>query len=136
MRLPHRLQGQKVKSQCHGAGACCGGDLAAQLVSTANVAAGPLVVVAGAVVVVTVIRGEHLAILVAECSGGSRSWPWGPRPVGGLGPSLFVQAPQFFHRLLIIVPPIGTRGPGPQSVWLEPRLVECITDVLPQYPDT
>ena len=32
MRLPHRLQGQKVKSQ-GGAGAYCGGDLAAQLVS-------------------------------------------------------------------------------------------------------
>ena len=32
MRLPHRLQGQKVKSQSHGAGACCGGHLAAQLV--------------------------------------------------------------------------------------------------------
>jgi len=31
MRLPHRLQGQKVKSQ-GGAGAYCGGDLAAQLV--------------------------------------------------------------------------------------------------------
>ena len=25
MRLPHRLQGQKVKSQSHGAGAYCGG---------------------------------------------------------------------------------------------------------------
>ena len=34
MRLPHRLQGQKVKSQGHGAGAYCGGHLAAQLVST------------------------------------------------------------------------------------------------------
>ena len=33
MRLPHRLQGQKVKSQGHGAGAYCGGHLAAQLVS-------------------------------------------------------------------------------------------------------
>ena len=32
MRLPHRLQGQKVKSQDHGAGAYCGGHLAAQLV--------------------------------------------------------------------------------------------------------
>jgi len=31
MRLPHRLQGQKVQSQ-GGAGAYCGGDLAAQLV--------------------------------------------------------------------------------------------------------
>jgi len=31
MRLPHRLQGQKVKGQ-GGAGAYCGGDLAAQLV--------------------------------------------------------------------------------------------------------
>ena len=31
MRLPYRLQGQKVKSQ-GGAGAYCGGDLAAQLV--------------------------------------------------------------------------------------------------------
>jgi len=31
MRLPHRLQGQKVKSQ-GGAGAYCGGHLAAQLV--------------------------------------------------------------------------------------------------------
>ena len=31
MRLPHRLQGQNVKSQ-GGAGAYCGGDLAAQLV--------------------------------------------------------------------------------------------------------
>ena len=31
MRLPHRLQGQKVKSQ-GGARAYCGGDLAAQLV--------------------------------------------------------------------------------------------------------
>ena len=30
--LPHRLQGQKVKSQSHGAGAYCGGHLAAQLV--------------------------------------------------------------------------------------------------------
>ena len=34
MRLPHRLQGQKVKSQ-GGAGAYCGGDLAAQLVDIA-----------------------------------------------------------------------------------------------------
>jgi len=33
MRLPHRLQGQKVKSQ-GGAGAYCGGDLAAQLVES------------------------------------------------------------------------------------------------------
>ena len=33
MRLPHRLQGQKVKSQSHGAGAYCGGHLAAQLVT-------------------------------------------------------------------------------------------------------
>jgi len=32
MRLPHRLQGQKVKSQSHGAWAYCGGHLAAQLV--------------------------------------------------------------------------------------------------------
>ena len=32
MRLPYRLQGQKVKSQGHGAGAYCGGHLAAQLV--------------------------------------------------------------------------------------------------------
>jgi len=32
MRLPYRLQGQKVKSQ-DGAGAYCGGDLAVQLVS-------------------------------------------------------------------------------------------------------
>jgi len=32
MRLPHRLQGQKVKSQ-GGAGAYCGGHLAAQLVN-------------------------------------------------------------------------------------------------------
>jgi len=32
MRLPRRLQGQKVKSQGHGAGAYCGGHLAAQLV--------------------------------------------------------------------------------------------------------
>ena len=32
MRLPHRLQGQKVKSKGHGAGAYCGGHLAAQLV--------------------------------------------------------------------------------------------------------
>ena len=31
MRVPHRLQGQKVKSQ-GGAGAYCGGHLAAQLV--------------------------------------------------------------------------------------------------------
>ena len=31
MRLPHRLQGEKVKSQ-GGAGAYCGGHLAAQLV--------------------------------------------------------------------------------------------------------
>ena len=33
MRLPHRLQSQKVKSQSHRAGAYCGGHLAAQLVS-------------------------------------------------------------------------------------------------------
>ena len=32
MRLPHRLQRQKVKSQSHGAGAYCGGHIAAQLV--------------------------------------------------------------------------------------------------------
>jgi len=32
MRLPHRLQGQKVKNHGHGAGAYCGGHLAAQLV--------------------------------------------------------------------------------------------------------
>ena len=37
MRLPHRLQGQKVKSQSHGAGAYCGGHLAAQLVHQALV---------------------------------------------------------------------------------------------------
>jgi len=37
MRLPHRLQGQKVKSQSHGAGAYCGGHLAAQLVGNALV---------------------------------------------------------------------------------------------------
>ena len=37
MRLPHRLQGQKVKSQGHGAGAYCGGHLAAHLVSPAQV---------------------------------------------------------------------------------------------------
>ena len=30
--IPHWLQGQKVKSQSHGAGAYCGGHLAAQLV--------------------------------------------------------------------------------------------------------
>ena len=36
MRLPHRLQGQKVKSQGHGAGAYCGGHLAAQLVESEN----------------------------------------------------------------------------------------------------
>ena len=35
MRLPHRLQGQKVKSQ-GAAGAYCGGDLAAQLVNIWN----------------------------------------------------------------------------------------------------
>ena len=35
IRLPHRLQGQKVKSQ-GGAGAYCGGDLAAQLVKLCN----------------------------------------------------------------------------------------------------
>jgi len=40
MRLPHRLQGQTVKSQSHGAGAYCGGHLAAQLV----IIAGPIVV--------------------------------------------------------------------------------------------
>jgi len=34
MRFPHRLQGQKVKSQGHGAAAYCGGHLAAQLVIT------------------------------------------------------------------------------------------------------
>jgi len=34
MRLPHRLQGQKVKSQGHGAGAYCGGHLAAQWYAT------------------------------------------------------------------------------------------------------
>ena len=39
MRLPHRLQGQKVKSQ-GGAGAYCGGDLAAQLVIGAHRDAG------------------------------------------------------------------------------------------------
>ena len=33
MRLPHRLQDQKVKNQGHGAGAYCGGHLAAQLVN-------------------------------------------------------------------------------------------------------
>jgi len=32
MRLPRRLQGQKIKSQDHGAGAYCDGHLAAQLV--------------------------------------------------------------------------------------------------------
>ena len=39
MRLPHRLQGQKVKSQ-GGAGAYCGGDLAAQLVHSVCLWAG------------------------------------------------------------------------------------------------
>ena len=38
MRLPHRLQRQKVKSQGHGAGAYCGGHLAAQLVCSDMVA--------------------------------------------------------------------------------------------------
>jgi len=38
MRLPHRLQGQKVKSQ-GGAGAYCGGHLAAQLVVSSSAAA-------------------------------------------------------------------------------------------------
>ena len=37
MRLPHRLQGQKVKSQSHGAGAYCGGHLASQLVKAQKV---------------------------------------------------------------------------------------------------
>jgi len=42
MRLPRRLQGQKVKSQ-GGAGAYCGGDLAAQLViETFCIQCGPL----------------------------------------------------------------------------------------------
>ena len=36
MGLPHRLQGQKVKSQSHGAWAYCGGHLAAQLVKLAD----------------------------------------------------------------------------------------------------
>ena len=35
MRLPHRLQGQKVKNQ-GGVGAYCGGDLAAQFVDFAK----------------------------------------------------------------------------------------------------
>ena len=39
MRLPHRLQAQKVKSQ-GGAGAYCGGDLAAQLVNSASILTG------------------------------------------------------------------------------------------------
>ena len=38
MRLPHRLQGQNVKSQSHGAGAYCGGHLAAQLAKIGPVA--------------------------------------------------------------------------------------------------
>ena len=37
LSLPHRLQGQKVKSQGHGAGAYCDGHLAAQLVSHTQV---------------------------------------------------------------------------------------------------
>jgi len=41
MWLPHRLQGQKVKSQ-GGAGAYCGGDLAAQLVYTARTFKNPM----------------------------------------------------------------------------------------------
>ena len=38
--MVHRLQGQKVKSQSHGAGAYCGGHLAAQLVYLAVTTAG------------------------------------------------------------------------------------------------
>ena len=51
--------------------------------------------------------------ITSGCSGGSRPGPGG----GASAPSLFFQAPQFFHRLLIIAPPpLRARGPGPQSV--------------------
>ena len=52
MRLPHRLQGQKVKSQ-GGAGAYCGGDLAAQLVGNNMTAVILAVEIAGQVNVST-----------------------------------------------------------------------------------
>jgi len=42
------------------------------------------------------------------------------RGSGGLGPSVFVQAPQFFHRLLITAPHSGARPP--RVFWLEPSL--------------
>jgi len=53
MRLPHRLQGQKVKSQSHGAGAYCGGHLAAQLVII-------VIVVVTVTVIVIIIRTQML----------------------------------------------------------------------------
>jgi len=51
MRLPHRLQGQKVKSQGHGAVAYCGGHLAAQLVKFVYI----------------IIAGRHLDLKFVVC---------------------------------------------------------------------
>ena len=47
-------------------------------------------------------------------SGGSRPGP------GGLDPLTFCPGPQFFHRLLILPPPLGAGGPAPKMFWLEP----------------
>jgi len=43
---------------------------------------------------------------------------------GGLGPSLFVQAPQFFHHLLIIALTRRSRArpAAPRVFWVEPPL--------------
>ena len=61
---------------------------------------------------------------------------WG-RGGGASAPSLFVQAPQFFHRLLIIAPPPTRRLVAwPQSVLartLEPLLVISTCSMQPTY---
>ena len=53
MRLPHRLQGQKVKSQGHGAGAYCGGHLAAQLV---------IIII----IIIIIIKNECLSNIIVD----------------------------------------------------------------------
>jgi len=56
MRLPHRLQGQKVKSQGHGAGAYCGGDLVAQLVFIVTI-----------IIIIIIIIKQTLCVTFALC---------------------------------------------------------------------
>ena len=66
MRLPHRLQGQKVKSQSHGVGAYCGGDLAAQLVTVDHKILSRLVALA--------LRGIYRSACNVYCDQSAKIW--------------------------------------------------------------